>query len=230
MRRQRGDIASSLIIYGIMAVVGVAGIYGAYRWAYNRGATSVQEKWDEANRIEAAKEAERKAGEEKILAEEKTKRALAEKQAAQAELNWKEAVDAARKADRKLARGTCPPPAVGVPAKPAPGAPPSPQPKVTPNLMVDGGDVRFTWEFVGLYDSAWTNREGKPVHGTPEGVLKSAGQTDATALAPYGPQEVIEVHGKNAVRCSSIERLYNSLIDTIQKLEMDWDRAMAINP
>jgi hypothetical protein len=231
MKRQRGDITSSLIIYAIIAVVGGVGIFGAYRWAYNRGADSVQEKWDEANRIEAKKEAERKAGEEKILAAEKTKREVAERQAAQAELNWKEAVDAARKEKRKLAGVVCPPPAVGVPAKPALGTPPSkPTFAPSPFVLEGGGDLRFTWEFVGLYDSIWTDREGKPVHGTPQGILKGAGQTDATALAPYGPQEVIEAHGKNAVRCSSIERLYNSLLDTIQKLEKDWNRAMAANP
>jgi hypothetical protein len=229
MRKQRG-VFDKLLMYGIAAVAVLGMLYGLYYSIDKAGYNRAKAEWDEANRKEAAKEAERKAGEQKILAEEKEKRKDAEQQAAQADLNWKEAVDAARKADRKLAGVVCPSPR-GAAKPPVPSAPGKPgAPPTAPPLLVDGGDVRFTWEFVGLYDSIWTDREGKPVFGNPQGILKGAGQADSAAFAPYGPQEVIEAHGKNAVRCSSIERLYNSLLDTIQRLEKDWDRAMVSAP
>lgn len=226
MKRQRGF--SNLLIYGILAVVALGLLYGLYHAVDAAGYARAKAEWDEANRQEAVKEAERKAGEAKILAEEKEKRVSAETRAGAAELSWKEATDAARKTNRVLAGGGCPPirkPSTGVAI---PGETP-----VGPVAAADVEDslgLRFTWEFVSLFDSIWTGDKGEPVFGTPQGVLTRAGQSDSSALSPYGPQEVIEANGKNAVWCSAVKRKYNSLLATIQRLEQDWDRAMAAAP
>lgn len=227
LHRQRG--MSDLLMYGLIALAVLAMLSGLYWAVYSAGQASIQRKWDAANEKESRKEAERKAGEQKILLEEKAKRLAAEQDAASNLEKWRLTYDELRKSNTRLAGAVCPPrrPVQPIAKRPVtPGAPIEPKRETVPSVE-DGADIRMSWGFVGLWDSTWTDDQGKPVFGSAEGVLKRAGQSDPSALSPYGPGEILDNHAKNSNWCSALKRKYNSLIDTLQRLESDWTRAMA---
>ena len=82
----------------------------------------------------------------------------------------------------------------------------------------DAGPVRFSWQFVSLWDRAWTGQAGKPV--LPDPVAASG--ADADSLSPFGPREVLDSHAENASRCSTDRRSLNGLIDQIEHLRAGW--------
>lgn len=81
--------------------------------------------------------------------------------------------------------------------------------------------VRLNWGWVRDYDAAWTGAAGESVFGDrpkPEG---TAGAADAASS--YGLAELAGVHGDNAAKCSKIRRQLNELVDTLDRLEADFD-------
>jgi hypothetical protein len=207
MKRQRGDIAIQLMIYALGALaVGIA-IWGAVSFISNnwetkagikRGEENIRVMWDEANiKAQAKADAERKAN-ERIVEDERVKALKAEGVARDYEQKWRTARDQAR--SKPLALASCPPQKANQPA-----------------LTVEAPDVRFSWRFVRLYDSAWTGQDGKPVFG--DSVTSKAASADPDGASPYGPDQVIDTHKVNAERCSAARRDLNTMMDTIERLQ-----------
>lgn len=203
--RQRGVIADGwLILIGAIAILGL--LYALIQWADNhiatdagikRGEANIQAKWDAANR-----EAQEKADAERrknaaIVAAEQAKARDAEKVAADYELKWRQEREKSR--GKPLTATVCPPVIPGEPSQPA-----------IP-------DTRFTWRFVGLWDAAWTGKDGKPLFGDPASRAPAGASPDAPS--PYGAEQAIDNHAQNAARWDVCRRSLNSLMDTIERLQ-----------
>lgn len=208
-RMQRG---SMLIVYAIVAIAAVGMIWGAISWHagvhYKRGLADKQVEWDAANRKAAAEELARRLAVARALKLADEARQAADNQAKVNEDKWKEAVRENRRKGVPLA--TCP-------EAPAPGAPAAP-----PGAESGGGGVRFTWSFVRLYDGAWTGKAGEPLYPAAAG---GEGVPGPAAASPYGPADVLDVHGDNAGGASECRREYRSLVEKIRAAEQAFDKA-----
>ena len=206
-RAQRG---SMLLVYAIVAIAAVGMIWGAISWHagvhYKRGLADKQVEWDRANVRAAAAQRARELDVSEAIKEKEAQRMAANDKAADYETRWKEAVRENRRKGVPLA--TCD-------QAPAPGAP-------TAVAGAPAGGVRFTWEFVRQYDSAWTGRAGEPLYPAPVGPEAAEG---SGAASPYGPADVLDVHGDNAAGASECRREYRSLVEKIKAAEKAWGKA-----
>ncbi len=214
-RKQQAGFGLLVNLVLILAVLGA--LYGLFLYVdahwetsagVKKGETQRQALWDKAN-LKA--EAERRAREQDVsdaIKEKEAQLAIARQRADDAHTQWKEAK---RETDRKgTALAVCP-----APAADQPGAAPA-----SPAAGAAGGGVRFTWDFVRLYDGAWTGADGKPVFQDPAG---GAGTEGAGAASPYTPGELLDVHGDNADTCSADRREFSGLIEKLRKAEKAWD-------
>lgn len=81
--------------------------------------------------------------------------------------------------------------------------------------------LRLTWEFVGLWDSVYTDGDGQPLFGDTVRVEKAA--AGPGAASPYGPDDILDRHEVNAARWDNCRRQLRALIGTIDGLERDWN-------
>lgn len=214
MKRQRGF---GLIVYLVLAlaVVGALGAiyHGIDSRAEERGELKVQARWDAQNAKDAERARQRRDDQLATARRHSEQLHLAQAEAAANEQLWREAREEGRRNGTALAVCT-----KGKGAANAGGSNAGPR-------ADDGGglDLRLTWQFVGLWDSAWTGPDGKPVHGDPGGVLARAQSADPAAPSPYGPDDVLDNHKANADACSADRRLLARLTALIKDLRDRWD-------
>lgn len=223
--KQRGfafGITEKLIAIGVI----VALLFWAVQWHgsvyFKRGEASKQAEWDAANRAAQEKQEKLREAQRVELLEQSRKREAAEAAARDYEAKWTEARDAARRSKRPLVLAQC----SGERARGGGEATPA-STSSGPDGDGDAGvRLALTWEFVSLYDSAWTGATGQPVFGDPAGILAQAGRPDPASPSPYDVDRLVDLHRQNAERCSSDRRQLNALIDVVEKLRTQWDRVM----
>ena len=210
----------SIILYAVLALAGAA-ILGGLLWAidhrgYERGAGVVRAEWDAAMRVAQAHELKRAAAIGREIARVDENRLLAERAADKATLNWQEAVRAAKR--NQIALGVCD---AAPAAVPSPGADPRP----VGSAMVAGDPtaglalrLRLTHEFLRLYDGAWVGVAGESIFPP---VAGGAGPAGPSAI---GLEDLIDVHGANAQRCSEDRREFRALIDKIRAAGAAFDK------
>lgn len=217
-KAQRG-IATMAIVYIVAAIALVGVVWGAVSWHarthFERGENARQLLWDQANQKAAALERARQQEVSDAVKEREEKLAAASVRAITNETKWKEELREANRNGEEFVvcnpgpdnRGRTAVADAGAPAAPA-GAPAA-------------GGLRFTWEFVRLYDSAWTGPGGESVFGAAPRPEAAAG---SGAASPYTAGELIEVHGENARRASTWRREYEALVQKIRDAEAAWNR------
>jgi hypothetical protein len=212
--KQRGfGILAYLIAGGALLAV-LAGLYwGIERHGYARGAAAVQLKWEAANREAAAEQREREKAVSKALTDADTVRQAAQDRASDYNVKWQEVK---RELQRKNTRLAVQRDQAGVSAT---GKPEAPAVDAAPDVGAGVG-IRVTWGFVQLYDSAWTGTGGEPVFPIAAGYSPTAGPG---AASPYGPADIVEVHGENAQRCSADREELRALMARIRMAEEAWD-------
>lgn len=99
---------------------------------------------------------------------------------------------------------------------------PSPAPAAGGGVAGARLGVRFTPDFVRLWDGAWTGPTGQPIFGD-RGEL-ALGPAAADSVESPGVDAVLDNHEENASRCSKNSRQLKTLVDTIKKL-----RAQRVN-
>lgn len=226
--KQRGfGLVEGLIALGAVATL-VGAVWGFLAWHasthYQRGVDATMVKWAKANVDAEAAKRKRDDAVAVALAEAERGKLDLEARAGQAERRWREADRESKRKGTALA--TCEsgnPERAGPlgadrgaaeasgPAAPGSG---DPAPAAAPR-------VRLTWEFVHLYDTAWTGLDGKPL---PEAAAWDPGAELASA-SPYTPGDVIDVHGENSRACSRDRRELAALIARIQLAADAADRA-----
>src|SRR3990167_1840338 len=199
IHHQRGF---TLIVYAVLALAILGALGGIYVAGRNAGKDSKQGEWDAANVA-----AQQKADADRRAREDAARAASQLLQNAQRDATAYRAKWAAERAKQPILASCEPAKAQERPialAGPPDGKPPVP----------DGGmQLRLTYAFVRLWDSAWTGSDGQPLFGDPGGLA------DATASPlTFGPAEVLANHEENAARCSATARQLNALITLIQKL------------
>lgn len=216
--RQRGF---AWWLYLVAAGAAVALLWAVVAWidgrGYERGRLEVRAEWDKANRKAAADELARQAAITAALVEEQGKTETAERLAEDNDRKWKEAQrDSSRKG---TVLAVCPPaeePSAGT-GDVGSGLR-APRPSAAAHAG-GGAGVRFSWQFVLLYDAAWTGADGKPVFPASAG---AQGPADAGAASPYGPGDLLDIHGENARGCSADRREYKALMNKIKAAEAAW--------
>jgi hypothetical protein len=189
--------------YLVYALAIAAFLFSVYQFIDNnwetdagikRGKEIKQSEWDKANKKAEDDRKEQRAKDAEIVADLDAKRLKAERAALDWERKWREAYNAWNRAKVPLTSTNCPK---------------SDQP----------ADTRFTWAFVGLYDSAHARADsgGQPIFGNPDTI--AAAGPGPSASSPYGPQEVLDVHKANADRWTQCRRDLNYLIDVVDKLQ-----------
>jgi hypothetical protein len=228
--RQRG-FGLVHVLAGI-ALVGV--VWGAVSWHasvhYARGQSDKQVEWDAANRKAVELAAARRLAVARALLVAENAKLKADEKARIADDNWKEAQRENRR--EGIALAVCPKRPAGPQSDRAlaVGSPSGPGLRARaedPGHAAVRGGLRFTWEFVRLFDSAWTGAGGEPVHAAAAGPEAAAGSGAAApgGASAYTPDDVLDVHGENARRCSADRREYRTLILKIQNAARAWDEA-----
>src|SRR3990167_747430 len=227
MMRERGFIVP-VWGYLVLAIVVLGMLYGLLAWVDNNWETSAgvrkgeafrQAEWDAANRQAETDEKERQAAITAALLDEQKLADAADRRADDSHTLWKEAQRDARRKGTALAvcAGTPEPQPSGGDSGGGLRAPPSVAPAGDPG-------IRLTWGGLRLYDAAWTGSDGKPVYPTPAG---SDGTAGPGAASPYRLDDLVDVHGINAERCSADRRDYRALINRIRAAEAAWGRDAA---
>jgi hypothetical protein len=169
---------------------------------YQRGLAAKQLEWDQDKDRAAEAQRRKDAAVAGALLVEEKRRLAAEDAARDANAQWEEARREARRNARPLA--VCPQPRLQGAAdverdagSRVPGA------GVERDRPAVPGAAVFTWQFVREYDTAWTGADGKPVSQDPAG---QPGAADAGAPSPFTAEDVLDVHGTNARRCSEDRR------------------------
>ena len=217
-RTQRGLI-STVWLYAAGAAVALVALWFAYNTVdsrgYERGSGAVKLEWAEANRVAEEREREARAARLDILEAERIRADAAEVLASEANRKWQEARNEAK---GKIPLGACP--KQSIPSGDSSGT------------LVAGvaSELLVSWQFVGLYDSAWTSTAGQPVFGTVAEVLARAQAPDPAAPSPYDLGAVLDNHKANADRCSEISRQYTEVLRTVRELSKDWEKRFGTNP
>lgn len=81
--------------------------------------------------------------------------------------------------------------------------------------------LRLTWEFVSLWDSAYTGSDGQPLFGDTARTEKTA--AGPGAASPYTADDVLDRHEVNTARWDTCRRQLRALVETIDGLERDWN-------
>ena len=214
--RARGVIAT-VYLYLLAALILLAVIWGIVHEirsylsgiesaAYKRGQDEVTVRWQKADLDRNAKEAARQKALQVKVDEETGKRQAAEAKATDYQTKWEREVNEHRRTKQKLGTVNCPAASAG-----DGGAQPEP-------------DIHLTWLFVHEHDSAWTGVDGQPLFTDISGPPPAAAGPDSSAASPYGLDDLISNHGENARRFSACVRDYGTLINTIDKLQKEWDQ------
>jgi hypothetical protein len=212
------------IAAGWLYLIGLAALVGALTWlhhtidarGYARGEAKVQAAWDK-EKLDAGKAAVAlRKKQDTAMREEVTARQAAETLAADYQALWQEARDDARKQKRPLANVQCP--AAGSRSGTSMAIPEVDDSAGVPRLLL-------TWEFVSLFDSAWTRADGKPLFADPAGILARAGRPDPASSSPYGLGDILERHKVNAGRDDTCRRQLTGLIGVINRLSTNWEAA-----
>lgn len=218
--KQSGFALPGMLQLVVIAVALSAVISGVMWFAhinYERGADAKQVEWDEANRRAAEEDRARRNAINAALEAERRKRAEAETAAASADRKWKEAL----RANRNAALSACSPPA---PAGPVVEAGESVGtlrfPRSASPGPADSGAV-LLWRFVGLYDGAYTAIDGQPLFGAAAGYALAPER--AGSPAPYGLDDVIDVHGENARAHSDCIRKFDQAVSAIERAARAWE-------
>lgn len=196
------QLGFGLIVYGIMVIAIIGVIGGIHVTGYKAGIAHEQK--EQAVRNAEAAEAERVA---RLAREDEARKASAalasaDRRARDADSRWR----AARSSTAPVASAVCPAdfqPHVGGLRSPSIGA------------VASAGAVRLTPHGVGLWDSAWTDKEGKPVFGHTGELAARSARPDA-ALPTI--EQAIDNHAENASRASENSRQLKGLIDLLKRL------------
>lgn len=187
----------------------ITALAGAVWWVddngFDRGTAKAEARWAAADRKAEAEKAKDRAAALRIIRDQAAALMRATENATQSNQQWQEARNAARRNRTPLAVCTEPTPAN----------------EASPASVAQRDSPALTWEFVRLYDTAWTGKAGESVFtGRPvaAGEVVSAG-----AASPYTVDDVIDTHGENAKRCSADRRRLDALVDALDKLEADFD-------
>ena len=202
MGRQRGF---GILAYAVAAIVLLGmvgtGVYKVKQW----GANEVRAEWAEANRKAAEEAAIRRTASELIARTSAAELAASQQKGRDYEAKWM----AERAKVRNSTLAGCP----GSLRSDAMGG------QATLPLPLSGhSPVRFSWQFIRLWDRAWTGQAGEPV--LPDPVAASG--ADAGSLSSIGAGEVLDSHAENAGRCSADRRSLNALIEQIERLRVGW--------
>lgn len=213
--RQRGAIAEGYIwlIGAIVVILVLTGLVVAAKSfiadvekkGYERGKKEVEAKWGDADREANAKHALEVKRLQGLVDDKERERQAAATSASNWETKWKEIT---RENDRKKQQlAACvqqPGPASGGGASPA--------------------DVRFTWLFVDEYNAAWTGGGGQPVFADSSERIAASPGSSALGVSPYGPDDLLDIHGENARRFGACLRDFNALIDKVSALRDNWGK------
>ena len=217
MRRERGfdkiDIALGIVVFLLIA--------GAVLRVYESGVAAKQLEWDAANRRAEQLQRSKETAVAKEIMTADEKRETAEQKAKDSETKRQEAIREARRNSVALAvceqaaqpAATADRGAVGSGIRapenslPAGGASPAPR-------------IRLTWELVRELDTAWTGLDGKPVSSLAAGLPGPAG----AGASPYALEDLRDVAGENAKRCSEDRRELATLRVKLQGAADAWDR------
>lgn len=202
MRSARGF---GLLAYGLIALA-ILGALSGIAWKIREsGKDAIRVEWAEANRKAEEAAAASRATAELIARTSAGELSAAQQKGRDYEAKWRS--ERAKARDSALA-----------------GCPGSPRGTATegqatlPPAEPGAGPVRFSWRFLGLYDSAWTGSASEPLYP----YRPAAEGPSPDTPSPVGPGEVLDTHGENAARCSTDRRALDSLIDQIEHLRDGW--------
>lgn len=198
MKHQHGF---GLLAYGIVALL-ILGALSSIGYIIRRsGYEAAMLEVAERDRLAAEQEKARAQAREALARLEAQRLLKAQEAAAAANQKWQEARNELRRKQKPLIIAECP---SGGGLKPAPAGAPR---------------LRLAWEFVSLYDAAWTDSDGKPVFGFQRGGVAAGSEAGAS---PYAADDLLDVHGENAKRCSENARRLDALTAKIGKLRVQW--------
>jgi hypothetical protein len=223
--RQAGFVLPAPLLYLLAAIALLGAVYGFYAAvdgrAYKRGAAEKQGEWEAANRAAQALQRAREQDVSDAIKEKEAQRTAAADRAEGFEIRWKEARREIRRNGNPLATCDAPPS-----APPLAGAAPADVARSPADPAALRGRVRFTWDFVRLYDAAWTGPGGESVFGAAAGLAGAFAADPAAPAGPsaYGPDELLDVHGDNAARASACRRDFSALIEKIRAAEAAWGK------
>lgn len=208
-------------LLAVGALVGaLSGLYWMVeRHGYQRGMAVKQGEWDRASAKARDEQLEREKAVSVALAEADTKRQAAQDKASNYYARWQEAKRESQRSGAALAVCGEARAMAGMDGSLVAGGGEAPAPA---GAAADaaGGGIRFTHEFVRLYDGAWASEAGESVFDPDAWYSQPAG---AGAASPYGPEDVLEVHGENARRCSEDRQEFRALMQRIRDAEQAWE-------
>ncbi len=217
--KQRGSVLIYLgLALGILLVLSAIA-YKIHDAGYQAGEKKIQSAWDDANRQAGIKERDRRTAAAEITGKLSKAAQEAADDAAFYKDQWERSKNEAHNKGISLANcQSTPKPRTSTTTKlverdPAPD-----------EVGSERANVRVTWMFVGLWDSAWTDNSGKPLFGDTAGILAQAGATDPSASTDYGLETVLNAHKANAEKHDTCRRDLNRLIDSVERLKVDWDK------
>lgn len=218
-----GERGFGILGYIIAAGALVAALAGLYYAVDSRGYQRAKAEWATANAQASIEQLERERAVSVALAEADTKRQAAQDKASDYNAKWQEARRELNRKGTALAVCNAKPVARELGVVVAGG---KEEPAVADGPAGDpgGSGISFTWDFVLLYDAAWTGQSGESLFPPAAGYSQA---TDAGAASPYGPGEVLDVHFQNAEACSADRRELWTLMDRIEKATKAWDKANA---
>ena len=208
MKRQFGFGYVEMAIAAVVIVGLIAGAMWFYSTGKSAGEASVRAEWSRA-KLQAIEDGRKR--DEAVTAE--LLEAKKTRDAAQAAANfnrtkWQEAKREVERSGKELA--SC------ATARAEPGQS-SPEP-----APVAG--VRLHWNFVWLYDGAFTGTDGQPLFAAPTELPSNTGGADAAAPSPYGLAELLTVHGENAMKQSDCRRALIQVRTEIERAAAAWDK------
>lgn len=85
-----------------------------------------------------------------------------------------------------------------------------------------GAGLRLHWRFVGLHDGVYTGLDGQPLFAASAQFSGDPGRADTAS--PYGLDELLEVHGDNAVKLSTCRRSLVAARTQLETARDAWDK------
>lgn len=216
-----------VLVYLAAAGAVVAGLWAGVAWidhgGYERGVAEMQVKRDRELAKAAADAQERENRVDAALDEAEQRASKAQNLAQFYQSEWEEAARETKRNRRPLA--ACQPSqtaarAVAAPGEVAGGSPGAGAGQAA--LPADPGRVVLLWRAVGLYDGAFTGRDGKPLFSAS---AQYAGAPErADTASPYGLEDLIDAHGRNAGGQSACLRAFDEAVSKVEAAEAAWDR------
>lgn len=195
------------MVYKWLVIVALIAAFGA--WSYTKGISRESDRRDalELKQVQAEHDNHAKLAAYGAL---QARRAQLNQAAAEDyQQKWKEARNASKRSGTPLAVTDCPA------ASPKPDA--AGNGLARPSAPIA---LRLTWEFVSLWDSAYTASDGQPLYGDTARTEKAA--AGAGAASPYSLDDLTDNHGENVKRWDTCRRQLRALVDTISGLERKW--------